>query len=62
MSGFDLANELKHHYQHIKVLMTSGYPENLINRKYIDGTGIRLLRKPYKKADLAKAVRTALDQ
>ena len=61
MSGYDLANELRRHYQNIKVLMTSGYPEKVIDKDGIDGTGITLLRKPYKKAHLAEAVRTALD-
>ena len=59
MSGVDLANELKRHYPHIKVLLTSGYPKKVIGN---EDTGFMLLRKPYKKADLAKAVRMALDQ
>ncbi len=62
MSGHDLAHELRRHYQDIKVLMTSGYPEKLIGKDGIDGAGITLLRKPYKKAQLAEAVRTALEQ
>ncbi len=61
MSGYDLANELRRHYQDIKVLMTSGYPEKVIGKDGIDGTGITLLRKPYKKTQLAEAVRTALE-
>ncbi|MBL4690991.1 MAG: hypothetical protein JKY68_05950 [Rhodospirillales bacterium] len=60
MSGIDLANELKRQYQSIKVMMTTGYPEKFIDREGVDGTGITLLRKPYKKAHLAEAVRTAL--
>ena len=62
MSGVDLADELQRHYQHIKVLMTSGYPEKVIDGVGIDGTGVTLLRKPYKKTQLAAAVRGALDQ
>ncbi len=55
MSGFELAQELSICYPHVKVLLTSGDPS-------IRGTGITLLRKPYMIADLAEAVRTALDQ
>ena len=62
MSGYDLANELRRHYQDIKVLMTSGYPEKVIGRGGIGDTDINLLRKLYKKANLAEAVRSALDQ
>ena len=62
MSGGDLAGELRRHYQEIKVLMTSGYPEKVIGGEGIDATGITLLRKPYKKAQLAAAVRGALDR
>ena len=42
--------------------MTSGDPKRGIDKDGIRGTGITLLRKPYKIADLAEAVRTALDQ
>jgi two-component system CheB/CheR fusion protein len=62
MSGVDLANEMKRHYQDIKVLMTSGYPENVIDKDGIDSSGITLLRKPFTMADLAEAVRGAMDR
>jgi CheY-like chemotaxis protein len=62
MNGFELARKLRRRYPHIKVLLTSGYPEKIIDKGGIGGTGITLLRKPYKKAHLAEAVRTALDQ
>ena len=62
MSGIDLADELQRHYQHIKVLMTSGYPDRVFDRDGMGGAGLTLLRKPYKKAQLAEAVRGVLDQ
>ncbi len=58
MDGVELAQELKHRYPHINVLLTSGYPKKVIDN---GDTGVTLLRRPYKKADLAKAVRMALD-
>jgi CheY-like chemotaxis protein len=59
MNGFELAQELRRRYPLIKVLLTSGYPEKVMDK---GDTGVTLLRKPYKKADLAKEIRLALDQ
>ncbi len=49
MSGYDLANELGRHYQDVKVLMTSGYPDKVTDKNGFNDIGITLLRKPYKK-------------
>ena len=62
MDGFELTQELYRRYPHIKTLLTSGFPEMFLNRDGIDGTGFTVLRKPYMRADLAEAVRAALDQ
>ena len=62
MSGLDLARELKRHYQGIKMLMTSGYPEGKIRARDLDEFGTTLLRKPCKLDELAQAVRSSLDQ
>ena len=62
MDGFELARELQRRYPHIKILLTSGFPGKVLNTGGVDGTGFTVLRKPYKMADLAAAVRTALDQ
>jgi CheY-like chemotaxis protein len=61
MDGFELAQELHRRYPHIKTLLTSGFPGMFLNRDGIDGTGFTVLRKPYMRADLAEAVRAALD-
>ncbi len=60
--GFELSQELHRRYPHIKTLLTSGFPGMFLNRDGIDGTGFTVLRKPYMRADLAEAVRAALDQ
>ena len=62
MDGFELAQKLHRRYPHIRILLTSGFPEMFLNRDGIDGTGFTVLRKPYMMADLADAVRAALDQ
>ena len=60
--GFELSQELHRRYPQIKILLTSGFPGKIRNKDGIDGTGFTVLRKPYMWADLAEAVRTALDQ
>ena len=62
MDGFELAQELHRRYPHIKILLTSGFPRKILNKDGNNDTGFTVLRKPYKMADLAAAVRTALKQ
>ncbi len=62
MDGFALAQELHRRYPHIKILLTSGFPGKIPDTGSNDGIGFTVLRKPYDMADLAAAVRTALDQ
>jgi hypothetical protein len=46
----------------MKVLFTSGYPqESLASRGQVDPEA-RILTKPYRKAELARRVREALDE
>jgi two-component system, cell cycle sensor histidine kinase and response regulator CckA len=56
LDGFDLAREATRRRPTIKVLLTSGFPEG-----FSDATqtipGCRLLTKPYRRADLARALR-----
>jgi signal transduction histidine kinase len=46
----------------VKVLYTSGYTENAIVHHGRLDAGVLLLTKPYQRAELARLVRTALDQ
>jgi hypothetical protein len=45
----------------VKVLYTSGYTENAIVHHGRLDAGVLLLVKPYRKSDLARMVRAALD-
>jgi YesN/AraC family two-component response regulator len=45
----------------LKTLFTSGYTENAIVHHGRLDTGVLLLAKPYRKSDLARMIRTALE-
>jgi signal transduction histidine kinase len=58
MSGIDLARDAQRRWPDMKVLITSGFPETKLN-----GSGpsvARLLTKPYRKDELAQAIREIL--
>ncbi len=46
----------------LKILFMSGYTENALKHNAGFGQNIRLLQKPFRKADLAQALRDALDR
>ncbi len=57
MNGFELAQRARVAQPDIKVLLTSGFPEQLADPATI---GARLLNKPYRAEDLARAMRATL--
>lgn len=61
MSGYELAAEVRKLRPQVKVLLTSGYAEELTHSdKLIEGS-LNLLRKPYRQADLAGSIREELN-
>lgn len=62
MNGIELAHKSLDRWPKLKVILTSGFPENKINGhgKHVTG-GLRLLSKPYRKDDLARLIREVLD-
>lgn len=62
MSGRALADEARRRHPTIKVLYTTGYTQNAIVHNGVVDADARLLLKPYTLADLARKVRTALDE
>jgi CheY-like chemotaxis protein len=60
MNGKELATEARRRHPKLKVLFTSGFPGTSPTGATFDDDDI-LLSKPYRKADLARAVRGALD-
>ena len=61
MTGAELAVEAQRHQPALKVLYTSGYPKNTIVHHGRLDEGALLLPKPYRREDLARAVRDVLD-
>ncbi|MCK1268895.1 MULTISPECIES: PAS domain S-box protein [unclassified Bradyrhizobium] len=61
MNGRQLADELQRTRPDLRVLYTSGYTENAIIHHGRLDSGVLLLAKPYRKSDLARAIRKALN-
>jgi nitrogen-specific signal transduction histidine kinase/CheY-like chemotaxis protein len=62
MSGRDLAVRLMANRPRLKIIFTSGYNVEETNTDFFRRGGAIFLQKPYTRADLAKAVREALDK
>lgn len=59
MSGFDLAQRIARERPEVAVLLTSGFSETVLNDRWV-GSDLKILRKPYRMADLEAAVYEAL--
>jgi PAS domain S-box-containing protein len=57
LDGMALARQVKEEYPDVAVLLTTGYAKAANAQE----AGFRILRKPYKLATLARAIRNALD-
>lgn len=61
MTGRDLAEAALHVRPALKILYTSGYPENVIVHQGRLDPGLKFLSKPYRREDLARKIREVLD-
>jgi CheY-like chemotaxis protein len=61
MNGRQLADEVQRARPGLKVVYTSGYTENAIIHQGRLDSGVLLLAKPYRKFDLARILRKALE-
>jgi CheY-like chemotaxis protein len=60
MSGLDLARRVREARPDARIILTSGYSAELMKREEGAGLDLRVLRKPYRQAELARAFREAL--
>jgi len=62
MNGRELARWVSQRYGGLKVLLTTGFSDEVNGERPVKDGGFHLLRKPYMKAELAAAVRAVLDE
>ncbi|MBW4481064.1 MAG: PAS domain S-box protein [Tildeniella torsiva UHER 1998/13D] len=62
MSGRELADAARRLRPDLKILYTSGYSEQAIVHHGRLDPGVKLLSKPYRRADLAQKIRDVLDE
>ena len=60
MTGYELARHARQRMPAVKVLLTSGYDAEVASAQDTTGSELRVLRKPYKQAELARALREVL--
>ncbi len=61
MNGPDFAEEARRHYPDLKIIFMSGYPDKLGRSGGPLGPGVVLLNKPFRRKQLARELREALD-
>ena len=62
MGGREAYNEMLRINPGLKALFASGYSENAIHTNFVLDSGLVLLKKPYSRDDLLRAIRRILDQ
>jgi PAS domain S-box-containing protein len=62
LSGREVAGKAKELRPGIKVLLTSGYAEELVQGEELQREQVKVLRKPYRQADLVMALRDILGE
>ena len=60
VSGFDLASWVARQLPHISIVLATGYAPEELKRDPAELADVQILRKPYKRFDLAVALQTAL--
>ena len=60
LDGFELAQLVFERWPSKKVLLTSGLSGGVGDKLEEQAMGVTVIRKPYRKADLARAVRATL--
>ncbi|MDX2158371.1 MAG: PAS domain S-box protein [Hyphomicrobiaceae bacterium] len=61
MSGFDLAERVAAGWPGVKLLLTSGFADEVLRGRGRPGQNLPILTKPYSRSELARAFRRLLD-
>ncbi|WP_082482583.1 hybrid sensor histidine kinase/response regulator [Methylobacterium sp. Leaf123] len=61
MDGLTLAREARRRHPGLKILLTTGYAEASLERTGIERPEFDILNKPYRRAELIRRVRAAID-
>lgn len=61
LDGLDLARLIPARWPHVKVVLTSGFPDTKVGDEMDGLDGVHLLSKPYRKSELAHVLRAVLD-
>jgi CheY-like chemotaxis protein len=62
MGGMDLYRKLQQEQPAIKMIIMTGYGGDLINHEFLQQEGISFIQKPFNLINLAKMMRTQLDE
>lgn len=60
MSGYELSAQVRAIYPEMRILLTSGFAEELAREQPQSDQQLKVLRKPYRQAELAEAIAEAL--
>ncbi|MGE0512543.1 MAG: PAS domain S-box protein [Hyphomicrobiaceae bacterium] len=61
LSGYDVAREVRQRWPEVRLLLTSGYPDDILRQHGAELHELRILRKPYNRQELAHVLREILD-
>jgi DNA-binding NarL/FixJ family response regulator len=61
VTGYELARLTKERYPEVRILLTSGYDAEPASAQDPARSELKVLRKPYKQGDLARALREVLE-
>jgi CheY-like chemotaxis protein len=61
LGGREVMDRIREKHPKMRFLFSSGYTRSAIHTNFVIKDGLRLIAKPYREADLLRAVRETLD-
>ena len=62
MTGYDLAQLVRAEFPNVKILLTSGYSEDIFQQRPDEEASFDLIRKPYRQAELAQRLQALFSE